>query len=166
MTMPAPGLTIEDLRQTTMVTQLERGMPTSDLSPVRNHIDAIKGGRIQRAIQPAKAIHIISKDPNLGTKPGETGYWHQTRRNNWLHNLPDYSSFADAVAMLKKWDAWEAVPERVRQHLLKADPAMETVRAEEYERSWFRIFGVMPDKLGLRPLPRAVPVSWATLPIS
>ncbi len=151
MTIPAPGLTIEDLRQTTLVTQLERGVPTSDLSPIRNHIDAIKGGRLARSIQPAMAVHIITKDPNLNTPPGQTGYYRYIHRNNWLHTLPDHSTFQDAVDMLKKWDAWEAVPEAVRRHLLQADPAQETVKADEFERARFRLFGVMPDKLGLRP---------------
>ncbi|MCL5025883.1 MAG: DUF4147 domain-containing protein [Chloroflexi bacterium] len=149
MTIPAPGLTIEDLRQTTYVTQIERGVPTSDLSPVRNHIDAIKGGRLARAIQPATAVHILTKDPNMNTAPGETGYHHYTRRNNWLHTLPDYTTFQDAIDMLKKWDAWDAVRDAVRQHLLRADPAQETVKPEEFEKTDFRIFGIMPDKLGL-----------------
>jgi glycerate-2-kinase len=73
-------------------------------------------------------------------------------QNLWLHTLPDCTTFADAVAMLKKWDAWDHVAESVRRHLLRADPACETVKAEEYERTFdFRIFGVMPDRLGAVP---------------
>ncbi len=151
MTMPAPGLTMEDLRQTTYVMQIERGAPTGDLSPIRNHIDAIKGGRLSRAIQPARAIHIVAIEPNHNILPGMTGFDRLVRRNLWLHPLPDYTIYQDAIAMLHKWEAWDAVPEAVRRHLLKADPAWETVKPEEFMKTRYRIFGVMPDKLGLVP---------------
>ena len=72
-------------------------------------------------------------------------------RNLWLHTLPDCTTFDDAVAMLKKWDAWDAVPASVRDHLLRADPRQETVKADEFQQMTFRIFGVMPDHLGVLP---------------
>jgi glycerate-2-kinase len=53
--------------------------------------------------------------------------------------------------MLHKWDAWDAAPASVREHLLRADPAQETVKADEFERARFRIFGIMPRKLGVLP---------------
>ncbi|MCL5025877.1 MAG: DUF4147 domain-containing protein [Chloroflexi bacterium] len=151
MTMPAPGLTMDDLRQTTYVMQIERGAPTGDLCPIRNHIDQMKGGRLARAIQPATAIHIVAIDPDHNTVPGQTGYHKLVYDNSWLHTLPDHTTFQDAIAMLHKWDAWDAVPEAVRQHLLRADPAQETVKPEEFERTRFRIFGVMPTRTGMLP---------------
>ncbi len=151
MTVPAPGLTMEDLRQTTYQMQIVRGAFTGDLGPVRNHIDAIKGGRLTRAFQPARAIHLIAVDPNNNAGPSTTGYQRLVHNNTWLHFFPDCSTYADAIAMLKKYDAWEAVPERVRQHLLRADPAQETVKPAEFEQTRYRIFGVMPDKIGLVP---------------
>jgi glycerate-2-kinase len=81
-------------------------------------------------------IHILAIEP---------GDYHQLMHKNvWLHTLPDCTTFEDAVRTLKRWDAWEAVPESVRRHLLKADPRQETVKAEEFLRFNFRIFGVMP----------------------
>jgi len=65
--------------------------------------------------------------------------------------LPDCTTYADAVAMFEKWNAWDAAPAGVREHLLKADPAQETVKADEFERMRFRIFGVMPSRLGVVP---------------
>ena len=46
LTLPAPGIGLEDIRQVTYLMQIERGAPTRDLNPVRNHLDAMKGGRI------------------------------------------------------------------------------------------------------------------------
>jgi glycerate 2-kinase len=136
LTLPAPGLTMEDLRRTTLVTQIERGMPTRELSPIRNHLDRMKGGRISRYFHPAKMVHMISIDPG--------DYGQRMYNNYWLHNLPDYSTFQDAIDSLKRYDAWEAVSPAVRRHLEKADPREETLKAADFEKMSFRLFGLMP----------------------
>jgi glycerate 2-kinase len=136
LTLPASGLTLGDLRQTTLVTQIERGMPTRELNPIRNHLDRMKGGRISRYFHPARMIHIISIDP--GT------YEQRMLQNYWLHNLPDCTTFQEAIESLKRYDAWEAVPDAVRRHLEKGDPDQETVKAGDFEKMTFRIFGLMP----------------------
>ena len=86
-------------------------------------------------------------------------------RNLWLHTLPDCTTFADAVRMLKKWGAWEEAPAAVRAHLLRGDPAQETVKAGEFEQMDFRVFGVMPGRLGMVPAARQKACSWASTPI-
>lgn len=148
LTLPAPGLSVEDLRQTTMVTQIERGMPTRILNPIRNHLDRMKGGRISGFIHPAQMIHILSIDP------GE--YEQRMQGNYWLHTLPDCTTFQEAVATLKRWDAWEAVPEPVRKHLAKADPGQETLKAKDFAKMSFRIFGLMPGPRQSGKLPAAI----------
>jgi glycerate 2-kinase len=140
LTLPAPGVSLEDVRRTTFMMQIERGVPTGDLNPIRNHLDVIKGGRLSRYIQPARAIHIVGWDPHT--------YEQLTRQNVWLHSLPEGSTFETAVRNLKKWDAWDDAPASVRAHLVRADPAHETVKAEEFERARFRIFGVLPECRG------------------
>ena len=152
LTLPVPGVTLDEVRQTTYLMQIERGAPTADLNPIRNHLDQMKGGRISRHLQPARAIHIIAIDPNSSPHEKDGGYGQLMRRNVWLHTLPEASTFADAVTMLKKWDAWDAAPAAVRAHLERADPAGETVKAAEFESWDFRIFGVMPRKLGVFPM--------------
>ncbi len=136
LTLPAAGLTVDDLRRTTLVTQIERGMPTRELSPIRNHLDCMKGGRISKYIHPARMIHILSIDP------GE--YDQLMRQNYWLHTLPDCSTFQDAMDNLKHYDALEAVPPAVRKHLEEANPEQETLKAKDFEKMDFRIFGLMP----------------------
>jgi len=143
LTMPVPGVSIEDLRKTVYLMQIERGAPTGDLNPIRNHLDIMKSGRISRYIHPATMIHILAIDPG--------DYDQLMHRNLWLHTLPDYTTFEDAVLMLKKWNACDEVPETVRKHLEAADPRYETVKAKEFEKMSFRIFGVMPDRTGMVP---------------
>ncbi len=143
LTLPAPGVSLEDVRRVTHMMQIERGVPTLELNPIRNHLDVMKGGRISTYLQPATAIHIIAVDP------GE----HEALlyNNLWLHTLPDCSTFADAVAILRKWDAWDAAPPSVRAHLERADPAQETVKAATFANMRYRIYGVMPNELGVVP---------------
>jgi len=147
LTLPAPGVSLEDVRRTVYLMQIERGAPTSDLSPIRNHLDALKGGRISAYIHPARAIHIMAKDPN--------DYETLIYRNTWFHTLPDHSTFADAVANLKKWNAWEAAPASVRAFLERADPAYETIKPDRYQQLAYRIYGIMPGQEGSWPAPRA-----------
>ena len=154
LTLPVPGVSLEDVRRTTYLMQIERGAPTGDLNPVRNHLDMMKGGRISRYIQPAQ------RHPHHGHGPGD--HDELMYHNVWLHTLPDAPTYADAVAMLKKWDAWDAVPASVREHLQRADPRYETVKAEEFERSTYRIYGVMPTHLGMLPTAAARPRAGVT----
>lgn len=143
LTMPAPGLSIEDVAHLTYLMQIDRGAPTSDLNAVRNHVDVMKSGRVTRHFQPAAAIHIMGIDPS-------TWDWIMTE-NRWQHFLPDCTTFADAIAMLRKWDAWDAVAESIRRHLLRADPEQETVKAHEFLSTRARVFGVMPRQLSSLP---------------
>lgn len=145
LTLPVPGVSLEDVRRITYLMQIERGAPTEDLNPIRNHLDQMKGGRLSMHVQPAQAVHVVVYRP--GT------YDDLMYDNIWLHNLPERSTFADAVAMLKKWDAWDAAPPAVRQHLERADPKDETIKVDQFaEMSPFRIFGVMPPHLGMLPV--------------
>ncbi len=146
LTLPAADVSLEDVRQITFLMQIERGAPTGDLNPVRNHLDQLKGGRLAARIQPARAIHLLG----VAALPFEQLMDH----NLWLHSLPDCTTFSDAIDKLKKWDAWDAASESVRQHLLRADPAQETIKAESFQRWQWRIFGMMPDHLSMLAMAR------------
>jgi glycerate-2-kinase len=143
LTLPVPGVSLEDVARTTYLMQIERGAPTQDLNPIRNHLDVLKGGRLSRLLQPAQAIHIVARDPNHQPSVLMTGYPQLMYQNFWLHNLPDCTTFEQARKMLIKWDAWDAVPASVRAHLERADPAQETVKAAEFEQTDFRVYGVL-----------------------
>jgi glycerate-2-kinase len=146
LTLPAPGLTIEDVRQVVYAFQIEKGGPTVDLVPIRNHLDQIKGGKFTRHLQPARVVHLIAfyRPPSY-----EAMLRHPLFR--WLHTLPDETGFAGAIASLKKYDLWEEVPESVRNYLLTADPAQETLSVAEFEALHERVFFIFPPELGMVP---------------
>jgi glycerate 2-kinase len=141
LTLPVPGISIEDVRKTTYLMQIERGAPTGDLNPIRNHLDLMKGGRISQHVYPAKMIHILACRPS--------DYHQLMHRNLWLHTLPDCTTYQIAINNLKKWNAWNDVPSTIRQHLETGDPQYETVKAQEFAKMSFRIFGVMPQHLDM-----------------
>lgn len=143
LTLPVPGVPLEDVRHVTYAMQIERGVPTGDLNPIRNHIDRMKGGRFARHVQPARAVHIFGVDP--------MSYERLMFHNLWLHNLPDCTTFADAQAMLRKWDMDDVVPASVRAFIERADPAWETVKADEFLQWRSRIFGIMPYNQSMIP---------------
>ncbi len=138
LTLPAPGITLEDIQETTRILQIERGVPTPELNAVRNHLDRLKGGRITRALQPARVIHLILADPSS----------HEAlmRKNFWLHGLPDCTTFAGAAGVLESYGAADAVPAAVEDFLRRAPGEWETVKADEFEgfAPW-RLFGLMPS---------------------
>lgn len=141
LTLPLDGLSIEDVRETTRVMQIEKGVPTNDLNAIRNHIDQLKGGRISRLIHPAQMVHIVLYEP--------LPYQYLMYEDPWLHTLPDSTTFATAIDVVDRWDAWGAIPGPVRRVLEERDPANETVKAEEFGRMSFRIFEVMPQRGGI-----------------
>ena len=143
LTLPVPGVTIEEVRETTYLMQIERGVPTVDLNAIRNHLDILKGGKISRYIHPAKMVHIIAYEP--------LSYEHLMYHDPWLHTLPDSTTFQMAIDNLHKWDAWDAVPASVRRYLEEADLEQETIKAEEFEKMSSRIFGIMPQRGGAPP---------------
>ena len=99
-------------------------------------------------------------DCNYGNTLG-LGYEGLMTGNMWLHTLPDCSSKEKAIAVLKKWDAWERVDESIRRHLLSPDAGEDVLTREEFERMDCRIYGIMPDSLA--PLPSAMAVSYTHL---
>ena len=133
--------------------QIEKGVPTYHLNTIRNHIDQMKGGKISRAFYPAKMIHIVAIDVNRYSLINPRhDYYHLMNTNRWLHNLPEGTTFAEAVDILHYYDAWDLCPQSIRDFLTKADPNDETVKFEEFSKMNFRVFGIMPEHLHFMPV--------------
>ncbi|MDK2905299.1 MAG: glycerate 2-kinase [Eubacteriaceae bacterium] len=148
LTLPVPQVKLEDVRKVTSIMQIEKGVPTEELNKIRNHLDLMKGGRISRYFQKAQMIHLIVIDINGKVNSGYYGSYENLMHNNiWLHNLPEASSFQDAIDVLKRWGAWDDMPESIRIYLKNPPAEHETVKYDEFQRFRFRVFGVMPEEL-------------------
>ncbi len=103
---PAEGVTLADKQEVTRLLHA-CGATINEMNAVRKHLSRIKGGRLAQAFR-GKALFsfIISDvigDPLDVIASGPTA--------------PDPTTFADALAILDKFQLMERVPARVRQHL-------------------------------------------------
>lgn len=156
LTLPEEGISLEDVQKLTAMMQIEKGVPTVELNVVRNHVDQLKGGKLSRLFAQAMEIHLIVTDANHHViQDKRHDYEGLLRGNVWLHNLPESSTFAQAVKILKKYDAWEKCPDSIREFLQHGTDRQETVKYEEFTKMRFRVFGVMPDCAHFLPAARA-----------
>jgi glycerate-2-kinase len=120
MPLPVANISLEDKKKVTELL-LKCGATIDEINTVRNHISAIKGGRLAKYIHPAEIVNLIVIDEIAGRPWGPT--------------VPDMSTFKDAVNVLKKYDLWENVPDKVREHLKRgiSDPSLETPKPEDFK---------------------------------
>jgi len=148
MTLPVEGVSMADLQHIIYRFQIERGGPTSDLVPIRNHLDQMKGGQFTRRLKPARVIHVLC----FLNAPYEEII--HGSRYRWMHTMPDETTHADAIASLKKWDLWDDAPESIREYLTHAGAAQETLKVAEFQAMDSRIFCLFPQEKSVVPTAR------------
>lgn len=106
LTLPSAGLSLADLRETTDLL-LRAGATIVELNAVRKHLSQIKGGGLARLAGDAAVVSLILSDvvgdPLDVIASGPT--------------VPDPTTYAAAVSVLKRTDLMGRVPQAVRQHL-------------------------------------------------
>ena len=106
MTYPADDITIDEIARFTHMMQIEKGVPTSDLNPIRTHIDRFKGGRLSRLFRPATLVHMTTADPSKQNTPvTRTTYFEMLEHNTFFPPLSSGTTYADCIAILQKWNA-------------------------------------------------------------
>jgi hydroxypyruvate reductase len=106
MELPHEGITLQDLQQTTEYL-LRSGAPIQAINTVRKHLSAVKGGQLLRhARGPVWTLvisDVVGNDPDvIGSGP----------------TIPDPTTFADALEVLRQFHLLDRVPSPVR-HLLE-----------------------------------------------
>jgi glycerate-2-kinase len=105
--LPAPvaEVTLADKQRTTQEL-LRCGASIQEINTVRKHLSRIKGGRLAELTKATVVTLILSDvlgDDLSAIASGPTA--------------PDPTTYQDAVAILKRYRIWRALPQRVRQHL-------------------------------------------------
>jgi glycerate-2-kinase len=97
---------------------LKSGADIREMNIVRRHLCRLKGGRFVAAAQPATVV-TLSLDTALPGMP-----WPDMC-------LPDSATFAEAVAILRRFRIWEKTPAAVRAFLVQAQnlPDLKTVKS-------------------------------------
>lgn len=145
LTLPEEEVSLEDVRRITSLLQIEKGVTTIELNMIRNHVDQLKGGKISRLFQKAMQFHLVVADANHHVIQAPRHDYYGLLHGVWLHSLPESSTFADAIEILRKYNAWEECPESIRKCLENGTQEKETVKFEEFIKMRFRVFGIMPD---------------------
>ncbi|HLW68893.1 MAG TPA: glycerate kinase [Gemmataceae bacterium] len=103
---PAEGVSLTDKQATTKLLHA-CGANINEMNAVRKHLSRIKGGRLAQSFRGKKLIALIISDvvgdPLDVIASGPT--------------VADPTTFADAIAVLRRYDLWQKVPETVRRHL-------------------------------------------------
>lgn len=143
-TYPAGNITIEDIARFTRVMQIEKGVPTSDLNPIRTHIDRFKGGRITRLLKRATLVHTVTADPSkMNTPVLRVSYFDMLKNNTFFPTVATATTYKDCIDIIKKWDAWDETPDSIKEHLLAGTEKNENMTVEEYESYGCRFFGLV-----------------------
>jgi len=106
LSLPAPDITLAD-KQAMNKALLKFGVTIAEMNCVRKHMSAIKGGRLAAAAAPAQVETLMISDvPGDDASVVASG-----------PTVPDPTSFADALAVIRKYDIREpaAVIERFKR---------------------------------------------------
>ena len=106
MPLPVEGVTLGDIGVLTDAL-LRVGANITEINTIRKHLDRLKGGRLARLAYPARVVSLILSDvvgnPLDVIASGPT--------------VPDTSTFADACAILERYDLMSVVPRSIVNHL-------------------------------------------------
>ena len=106
MTLPPPGVSLEDVCETTDLL-LRAGATIDELNCVRKHLDRLKGGRLAQISSPARMLVLILSDV-LGDRPDVIASGPLS---------PDTTTFSDALVILDRLQARDAIPTSALEHL-------------------------------------------------
>jgi glycerate-2-kinase len=104
MTMPAKGISLQDLRETTALL-LRSGADIVEINSVRKHLSETAGGRLAEKLFPACVLSLIISDV-VGddvevVASGPTA--------------PDSTTYLDARRVLQKYTLWQRIPRPVQR---------------------------------------------------
>lgn len=134
MPLPRGDISISDKKALTN-TLLKSGANINEINTVRKHISAFKGGWLAKKAYPATILNLILSDvvgdPLDFIASGPT--------------VPDSTTFADAVNVLKKYGLWDKTPLAIRKVLNDVEKGLiaETPKAgdEAFKKTYNVVIG-------------------------
>src|SRR5262245_35087376 len=104
---PAPGIVLAD-KQAVTAALLESGADVSALNTVRRHCSRVKGGGLLRAARHARTVWTLVLSDVVGDDPATIGSG---------PTAADPTTYADALAVVRRWLPPDVVPPGVRARL-------------------------------------------------
>jgi glycerate 2-kinase len=132
-TLPAPGLSLDDVRRATDAL-LREGADIGVLDAVRMGLTQLQGGALAKLIHPATIINLVVND-------FVWSYRHRWREADthlgWGPSVPvldrDRRRLGGLPSELKSSGVWDELPDRVRERLLRVDPASSALTEADFE---------------------------------
>ena len=132
MTLPEEGITLADMRSLTDAL-LRCGATINEINAVRKHLSQIKGGNLARQAYPAEVVSLILSDvvgnPLDVIASGPT--------------VPDTSTFADAYAVIEKYELLDKVPRAIVERLRRGKEGAIAETPKEGNKVFTRIYNLI-----------------------
>jgi glycerate-2-kinase len=119
MTLPGPGLTLDDIKNVTQKLYFEQGASIMDANAVRSQLVILRG-RHGRNVGDATRIEF-------STSPYPT----VLRNKGYIRKKHGGRGYKGAIEVLKKHRLWDEVSQSIRDYLLKKDPKYGSIRPDE-----------------------------------
>lgn len=142
MSAPTEGLTLEDEIQTTDVL-LKSGANIREINAIRRHISRMNGGRMAQRIA-EKGAELIGFNISDSVSNGPTGDISVPWPNYQGTPMgPDFTTIADALAVIRNYDLADRLPPRVIEYLTHCGPGDETPKA--FPQNTYYQINTLPD---------------------
>jgi len=132
MPLPRGNISLVDKRVITDAL-LKSGATINEINTVRKHISDFKGGWLAKKAYPATILNLILSDvmgdPLDFIASGPT--------------VPDSTTFADAVGVLKKYDLWAETPSSIREVLSDGEKGRVPETPKVGDKAFKRVYNVV-----------------------
>ncbi len=132
MPLPRGEISISDKKALTS-TLLKSGANINEINTVRKHISEFKGGWLAKKAYPATILNLILSDvvgdPLDFIASGPT--------------VPDSTTFADAVNVLKKYGLWDKAPLTIRKVLSDGEKGLITETPKTDDKAFKKTYNII-----------------------
>jgi len=132
MPLPRDKITLNDKRQVTD-TLLKSGATINEVNTVRKHISAFKGGWLAKKAYPATIVNLILSDvigdPLDFIASGPT--------------VPDSTTFADAIEIMRRYSLWGNIPQSVRTVLVEGQKDLIAETPKKGDKVFSKVYNVV-----------------------
>jgi len=132
MPLPRGKITLSDKRQVTEAL-LKSGATINEVNTVRKHISAFKGGWLAKKAYPATIVNLILSDvigdPLDFIASGPT--------------VPDSTTFADAIEIMRRYSLWANMPQSVRIVLVEGQKDLIAETPKKGDKVFSKVYNIV-----------------------
>jgi len=133
LALPAPGISLEDLREVYRVLYFGAGANMPEANAIRNRV-AVLNTNHEKYVHDATLVYFITNE------------WPPVGRAHLFDNPTPLNAYEKAISVLKKYQCWDKMPSPVRAFLSRADPKYLPPTPEDLtQRPYYRYRVMGPE---------------------